>query len=94
MTGALLESDWEALGLTVVFNDADRTLVLFTSNDDLRDFRARLTTYQKGPRTEMGNPPYNGFVANINSIGAVEPRDGIRPSLPRSWVRRSGRLRA
>lgn len=42
MTGSLLESDWEALGLTVLSSDADRTLVLFSSNDELRDFRARL----------------------------------------------------
>lgn len=77
MAGALLETDWEALGLTVVSNDADRTLVLFTSSDEMRDFRIRLNAYQAGARTNLGNPPYNGFIANIDSIGAVEPRDRI-----------------
>src|SRR5271155_4604336 len=35
MTGALLEEDWERLGLTVLSSDADRTLVLFRSNEEM-----------------------------------------------------------
>ena len=77
MAGASLETDWEALGMTVVSNDADRTLVLFSSTDDMQDFRSRLNAYQTGPRNDRGNPPYKGFIANIESIGAVEPGDRI-----------------
>jgi hypothetical protein len=40
MTGALLEEQWEQLGLTVLSSDVDRTLVLFASTEDMRDFRA------------------------------------------------------
>ena len=42
MTGAPFEEDWERLGLTVLSSDADRTLVLFTSSDEMHDFRMRL----------------------------------------------------
>lgn len=77
MTGALLEDQWEQLGLTVLSSDADRTLVLFSSADDMQDFRARLDAYQGGPPAGQINAPYNGFVGTIETIGAIEPRDRI-----------------
>jgi hypothetical protein len=77
MTGALLEEEWERLGLTVLSSDADRTLVLFASSEDMQDFRARLEAYQRGAPPGQKHPPYNNFVAGIDSIGSVEPRDRI-----------------
>lgn len=77
MTGALLEDDWERLGLTVLSSDADRTLVLFASNEDMQDFRARLDAYQRGAPPGQKHAPYNSFVAGIERIGSVEPRDRI-----------------
>jgi hypothetical protein len=77
MTGALLEDQWEQLGLTVLASDADRTLVLFASNDDMRDFRARLDAYQSGPPVGQKAAPYNIFVGTIEAIDSVEPRDRI-----------------
>jgi len=77
MTGALLEEDWNQLGLTVLSSDEDRTLVLFSSTDDMADFRRRLEAYGRGAPPGRQNPAYNAFVAGIDSIGAVEPRDRI-----------------
>lgn len=77
MTGALLEDDWNQLGLTVLSSDDDRTLVLFSSTDDMADFRRRLAAYGGGAPPGQQNPPYNAFVAGIETIGAVEPRDRI-----------------
>lgn len=77
MTGALLEEDWERLGLTVLQSDPDRTLVLFTSNDEMHDFRTRLDAYQRGAPAGQKHAPYNNFIAGIESIGSVEPRDRI-----------------
>jgi subtilisin family serine protease len=79
MSGQLLEEQWVQLGLTVLSSDADRTLILFASNDDMRDFRARLQAWQGGVPLGQKAPPYNGFIAAIESIGAVEPRDRIGP---------------
>lgn len=79
MTGALLEEDWERLGLTVLQSDADRTLVLFASNDEMHDFRTRLDAYQRGAPAGQKHAPYNNFIAGIESIGSVEPRDRIGP---------------
>jgi hypothetical protein len=77
MTGGLLENEWERLGLTVLSSDADRTLVLFASNEDMREFRARLDSYQQGAPPGQKHAPYNNFVPAIESIGSVEPRDRI-----------------
>lgn len=77
MTGALLEADWERLGLTVLSTDADRTLVLFASNDEMQEFRARLDAYQSGAPPGQKNAPFNNFISTIEKIGSVEPRDRI-----------------
>jgi subtilisin family serine protease len=81
MSGALLEEDWERIGLTVLSSDADRTLVLFASNDDMRQFRERLDAYQRGAPPGQKQAPYANFIAGIESIGSVEPRDRIGPRL-------------
>ncbi|GLS31983.1 hypothetical protein SAMN04488498_1268 [Mesorhizobium albiziae] len=77
MTGSLLESDWEALGLTVLSSDADRTLVLFSSDDEMRDLRARVAAYSGPIPAGQAGAPYANFVASIESIGTVEPMDRI-----------------
>lgn len=77
MTGSLFESDWEALGLTVLSSDADRTLVLFSTNDELQEFRTRLAAYGGPIPAGQAGAPYANFVGSIASIGTVEPRDRI-----------------
>jgi hypothetical protein len=77
MIGPLLEEQWEQLGLTVLSNDADRTLVLFASSDDMRDFRSRLNAWRAGAPPGQKAPPYNAFIGAVENIGEVEPRDRI-----------------
>jgi hypothetical protein len=61
----------------VLSSDADRTLVLFSSNDELRDFRARLAAYGGPVPAGQAGAPYANFVGSIASVGTVEPRDRI-----------------
>ena len=77
MTGAPLEADWERLGLTLLSSDPDRSLVLFASNDDMREFRERLDAYRVGAPPGQKNAPYNSFIGTIERIGSVEARDRI-----------------
>jgi len=77
MTGAPLEEDWNRVGLTVLSSDEDRTLVLFSSSEEMADFRARLAAYGRGSQPGRAAPPYNAFVAGIQSISAIAPRDRI-----------------
>jgi hypothetical protein len=77
MTGMTMEEEWERLGLTVLASDEDKTLVLFASNEEMRDFRSRLQAYSEGtPRGQVG-PRYTGFISRVEEIGEVEPRDRI-----------------
>lgn len=77
MVTTLLEEQWEALGLTVLSSDADRTLVLFSSSDDMRELRARFDAYAQDIPDGQRNASYAGFVPFIESIGTMEPRDRI-----------------
>jgi subtilisin family serine protease len=77
MTGALLEDDWNQLGLTVLSSDDDRTLVLFSNTEDMTAFRERLAAFARGTQPGRRAPAYAAFIGGIEAIGSVEPRDRI-----------------
>jgi hypothetical protein len=77
MTGPLLEEDWTRLDLTVLSSDENRTLVLFSSTEDMTAFRERLAAYGRGAVSGRQRAPYAVFIGGIESIGAIEPRDRI-----------------
>lgn len=77
MTGALLEDDWNQLGLTVLSSDDDRTLVLFSNTEDMTAFRERLAAFARGTQPGRQAPAYAAFIGGIEAIGSVEPRDRI-----------------
>jgi hypothetical protein len=79
MSGPLLEADWEKVGLTVLSTDPDRTLVLFSSTDDMAEFRERLEAFGRGTQEGHKGPPYAAFIGGIERIGDVEPDDRIGP---------------
>src|SRR5512145_1246222 len=81
MSGAVADDDWTRLGLTVLSVDADRSLVLFSSSDELTEFRHRIEAYGEPTPEGQKNPQYAGFVSMIESIGSVEPKDRIGPRL-------------
>lgn len=77
MSGPLLEEEWEKVGLTVLSSDEDRSLVLFASSEELAEFRRKLDAYGAGVRGDQVNPSYAGFIANVEAIASVAPRDRI-----------------
>ena len=81
LSGAIPDSEWEKLGLTVLSVDADRSLVLFSSSDELTEFRRRISSYGEPPPDGQKYPKFSGFVSVIEAIGAVEPNDRIGPRL-------------
>ncbi|TPQ51188.1 hypothetical protein C2U72_09590 [Prosthecomicrobium hirschii] len=88
MLGQRFEDDWEALGLTVLSSDADRSLVLFSSNEELRDFRERIAAYSGGAREGRRAAPHNAFLSSIEGIRTVEPVDRIGPRLRDAGITR------
>lgn len=77
MSGGLMETDWEQLGLVVLASDEDKTLVLFASNDDLHSFRERLDAYARGVPAGQKAASHAGFIGNVESIGSVGASDRI-----------------
>jgi len=45
MSGPLLEEEWSRVRLTVLSSDEDRTLVLFSSSDELTELQRKLDAY-------------------------------------------------
>lgn len=88
MQGQRFDEEWEALGLTVLSTDADKSLVLFASNEELREFRDRIAAYRGGPQEGRKAAPYNGFLSSIGTIGTVEPSDRIGARLKDAGVTR------
>ena len=80
------EATWEACGLTLLSVDQDKTLVLFSSDEELREFRRRLQEYQGGPRADRQGAPYAAIFANIDGISSVQPEDRIGRLLRRDGV--------
>jgi hypothetical protein len=81
LAGAIADDEWEKLGLTVLSVDADRSLVLFSSTDELTEFRHRLEAYGQPIPPGQKHPQFCSFVSAIEAIGSVEPKDRIGPRL-------------
>ncbi len=77
MSGPLLEEEWNRVGLTVLSSDEDRTLVLFSSSDELTEFQRKLDAYGQGVQPGRQNPAFSSFIANVETIAEVTPRDRI-----------------
>lgn len=77
MSGPLLEEEWNRVGLTVLSSDEDRTLVLFSSSDELTEFQRKLNAYGQGVQPGRQNPAFSSFIANVETITEVAPRDRI-----------------
>jgi hypothetical protein len=77
VTGAFAEEDWERLGLTVLSRDEEKSLLLFASDIELRQFHERISAYEAGPRPGEDNAPYAGFMSNIESVGSIQAVDRI-----------------
>ncbi|WP_192937333.1 S8 family serine peptidase, partial [Sinorhizobium medicae] len=77
MSGPLLEEEWNKVGLTLLSSDEDRSLVLFSSSDELTEFRRRIAAFGAGAPAGQINPSFASFIANIEAIADVAPRDRI-----------------
>jgi len=73
----IAEEEWERAGLRVLSVDADRTLVLFASDDQLTQFMERIRAYTAGPAGDRANPPYLAFVSAIATVENLSARDHI-----------------
>ena len=80
------EETWERWGLTLLSVDQNKTLVLFSSDADLSEFRRRLGEYQEGPPPKQKGAPHQQVFASINRISQVLPEDRIGRLLRSSGI--------
>lgn len=71
------ESFWKKLNLTVVAQENDKKLILFSDDNELKEFKARLARYMKGPAKDRKNPYYASVFSNILEVNSVKPEDRI-----------------
>ena len=89
------EGSWERCGLTLLSVEQDKTLVLFSSDEQLLEFRQRLENYKTGPRArDQQNAPYSAIFASIENINDVGPEDRIGRLLRAAGVDAVNDLRA
>ncbi len=75
-----MEDDWEGVGLRLLSSDEDNTLVLFSSTEELTDFRRKLAAYERPIPAGQKDRSFSGFIDRIERVSTLEPADrlGIR----------------
>lgn len=75
-----MEDDWEGVGLRLLASDEDNTLVLFSSTEELTEFRRKLAAYEGRKPAGQKDRSFAGFIDRIESISTLQPADrlGIR----------------
>jgi len=83
LDGNITDEDWRQNQLVVLSRDPGRTLVLFSSDDQLTEFRRKLGQYLAGPPAENRNPSHNALFATIGEEGLMplDRQDRIGASL-------------
>lgn len=77
LVGNVDEDSWKRSDFTIVGQAEDKTLILFSTDTELRAFRERLNAYQSGPQQARKNAPYSQIFANIEEVGKLQPVDRI-----------------
>ncbi len=73
----LPEDEWARAGLVVLGHDENNSVVLFSSDAELTEFRARLSAYEKGIPEGQKNPQYASLIAAIEDFAPLAPEDRI-----------------
>lgn len=77
LAGKIDEESWKCSGLTLVGQADKKTLILFSTDTDLRVFRERLSAYHFGPQEGRKNAPHAQIFANIEEVGKLQPVDRV-----------------
>jgi len=75
------EDEWERAGLTVLGHDDRDSVVLFSSDAELTEFRTRLAAYGRGIPPGQKNPSYSALIGAIEELRSLEPQDRIGSAL-------------
>lgn len=86
LAGFIDENEWARMGLVILSEDVDKTLLLFATDLELKEFRAKVESYQGELPLGQKNPSYAGLIEAIESIGTARPVDRLGESLKFSGI--------
>lgn len=75
------EAEWTRMGLTVLSEDANKTLILFADDKELTSFREKIARYQGELPLGQKSPPFAALINAIESVGTAAAEDRIGGSL-------------
>ena len=75
------EDQWVRAGLAVLGHDGDDSVILFSSDAELQEFRFRLGAYGEGIPEGQRHPQDDGLIGAIEEFRPLEARDRIGPAL-------------
>ena len=75
------EDQWVRAGLVVLGHEGDDSVILFSSDTELQEFRVRLGAYAEGVPTGKKHPQYDSLIGAIEELRPLEPRDRIGAAL-------------
>lgn len=81
LAGFVDEAEWGRLGLVVLSEDQDKTLLLFANDRELKEFRRRIEAYQGELPLGQKNPSYANLINAIEQIDTPRADDRIGQSL-------------
>lgn len=81
MSGLVDEATWKRLGLHVLAEEPDKTLLLFATDRELGEFRSRIEAYLADPPPGQKGHQYAGLIEAIERVGLAGPEDRIGDSL-------------
>ena len=76
---AVPEDQWERAGLAVLGQERADSIILFSSDKDLQEFRRRLDAYGEGPLEHQKHPQYDSLIGAIEELRPLQPQDRIGP---------------
>lgn len=74
------EEQWERAGLAVLGHEDADSVILFSSDNELQEFRRRLDAYGAGVPEDQKHPQYDSLIGAIEEFRPLEARDRIGPA--------------
>jgi hypothetical protein len=81
LTGPIDEDAWRREGFQVVAQNPGNIYVLFATDAEIKDFRAKLAKFQKGAAATAKNAPYTSLFGPVERALSLSPEDRIGPRL-------------
>jgi hypothetical protein len=92
MKSTAAHDEWARAGFSLLATDSDKSLVLFNSDPELKEFFRRLNLYRQGKPPELKDARYSSLFAFIEEVLPLEPADRIGPRFRKEDVGRPENL--